>query len=146
MCPFSLEQPYTISPSSHLGCHLQKTYQNIPFRLDLSPVDTGVPYCLLMLRKNFNDFTFEHRSSCCATEPGYAWDIGAIEIWLIYWLINSIIQAITTLYCLLKVKRNWKICRKIWTTKVREMERSWITRKPRSCAMRWRGVCIACRG
>ena len=25
---------------------------------------------------------FEHRSDCCATEPGYAGDIGAIEIWL----------------------------------------------------------------
>ena len=33
----------------------------------------------------FNDFVFEHRSGCCATEPGYAEDIGAIEIWLIDW-------------------------------------------------------------
>ena len=30
-----------------------------------------------------NDFVFEHQSGCCATEPGYAGDIGAIEIWLI---------------------------------------------------------------
>ena len=44
------------------------------------PVDTGVPYCLLMLRNNFNDFAFEHRSGCCTTEPGYAGNIGAIEI------------------------------------------------------------------
>ena len=44
------------------------------------PVDTGVPYCLLMLRNDFNDFTFEHRSGCCSTEPCYAGDIGAIEI------------------------------------------------------------------
>ena len=29
---------------------------------------------------NFDDFVFEHRSGCCATEPGYAGDIGAIEI------------------------------------------------------------------
>ena len=42
-----------------------------------------VPYCLLMLRNDFNDFAFEHRFGCCATEPGYAGDIGAIEIWLI---------------------------------------------------------------
>ena len=58
----------------------ERTSQNIPFRLSLSPVDTGVPYCLLMLRNHFNDFAFEHRSGCCATEPGYAGDIGAIEI------------------------------------------------------------------
>ena len=45
-----------------------------------SPVDTSVPYCLLILRNNFNDFAFEHRSGCCATEPGYAGDIGSIEI------------------------------------------------------------------
>ena len=44
------------------------------------PVNTGVPYCLLMLRNDFNDFAFEHRSGCCATEPGYAGDIGAIKI------------------------------------------------------------------
>ena len=44
------------------------------------PVDTGVPNGLLMLRNDFNDFAFEHRSGCCATEPGYAGDIGAIEI------------------------------------------------------------------
>ena len=86
--PFSLEQPFTICPFSHLGCHIQKTYQNIPFRLGLSPVDTGAPNGLLMLRNSFNDFVFEHRSGCCATEPGYAGDIDAIEIWLIDWLID----------------------------------------------------------
>ena len=53
-----------------------KTSQNIPFRLGL-----------LMLRNSFDNFVFEHRSGCCATEPGYAGDIGAIEIWLIDWLI-----------------------------------------------------------
>ena len=85
--PFSLEQTSTICAFSHLGCHLHKTSQNIPFRLGLPPMDTGVPYCLLMLRNNFNDFAFEHRSCCCATEPGYTGDIGVIEIWLIDWLM-----------------------------------------------------------
>ena len=61
-----------------------KTYL---FRLGLPPVDTGVRNGLLMLRNSFNDFVFEHRSGCCTTEPGYAGDIGAIEIWLIGWLI-----------------------------------------------------------
>ena len=60
-----------------------KTYL---FDLALFPVDTGVPYCLLMLRNSLKDFAFEHRSGCCATESGYAGDIGAIEIWLIDWL------------------------------------------------------------
>ena len=54
------------------------------------PVDTCVPNCLLMLRNDFNDFAFEHRSGCCATEPGYAGDIDSIEIWLIDWLIDNI--------------------------------------------------------
>ena len=76
MCPFSLEQPSTIRPYSHL----QKTSQNIPFQLGLPPVDTGVPNSLLMLRNSLKDFAFEHRSGCCATEPGYAGDIGATEI------------------------------------------------------------------
>ena len=87
MCPFSLEQPSAICPFSHLGCHLQKTSQDIPFRLGLSPVDTGVPNGLLMLRNSLKDFAFEHRSGCCATDPGYAGNIGAIEVWLIDWLI-----------------------------------------------------------
>ena len=44
------------------------------------PVGTGAPNGLLMLRNSINDFVFEPRSGCCATEPGYAGDIGAIEI------------------------------------------------------------------
>ena len=47
MCPCSLQQPSTICPFIHLGYHLQKTSQNIPFQLGLPPVDTDVPYCLL---------------------------------------------------------------------------------------------------
>ena len=54
--------------------------QNIPFQLDLPPLDTGVPNGLLMLRTSLNDFVFEQQSGCCATERGYAGDIGAIEI------------------------------------------------------------------
>ena len=67
-------------PFSHLGCHLQKKSQNIPVRLGLPPVDTGVPNALLMLWNSLSDFVFEHQSGCCATEPGYAGHIGAIEI------------------------------------------------------------------
>ena len=94
MCPFSLEQPSTICPFSHLGCRLQKTSQKICFRLGLPPppppVDTCVPNGLLMLRNSLNDFVFEHRSGCCATEAGHAGDMGTIEIWLIGWLIPGL--------------------------------------------------------
>ena len=44
------------------------------------PLDTGVPNGLLMLQNSLKDFAFEHRSGSCATEPGYAGDIGAIDI------------------------------------------------------------------
>ena len=111
MCPFSLEQPSTICAFSHLGCHLQKTSQNIPFRFGLSPVDTGVPYCLLMLRNSLKDFAFEHRSGCCATEPGYAGNIGAIEIWLIDWLIHLFADWFFMFYV-----RPWKDLKRFWST------------------------------
>ena len=62
----------------------RRRLQTYFFQLGLPPVDTGVPNCLLMLHNDFNDFAFEHRSGCCATEPGYAGDIGGIEIWSIY--------------------------------------------------------------
>ena len=32
---------------------------------------------------------FEHWFGCRAAEPGFAGDIGAIEIWLIDWLIDE---------------------------------------------------------
>ena len=35
---------------------------------------------LLMLRKCFLDFAVEHRFGCHATGPGFAGDIGAIEV------------------------------------------------------------------
>ena len=59
---------------------LRRRLKTYLFDLAFPPVDTGVPCCLLMLRNDFNDFAFEHRAGCCATEPGYAGDIGAIEI------------------------------------------------------------------
>ena len=66
-------QPPRLAPSEDVSKH---TF----FDLAFPPIDTGVPYCLLMLRNDFNDFAFEHRSGCCAAEPGYAGDIGTIEI------------------------------------------------------------------
>ena len=36
-----------------------------------------------------SNFTVEYRFGCRATEPGFPGDIGAIEIWLIDWSIDS---------------------------------------------------------
>ena len=53
------------------------------FTFGLSPIDTGMPDCPLMLRDCFFDFAIEHWFGCCSTEPGFARDIGAIEIWIV---------------------------------------------------------------
>ena len=42
-----------------------------------------------MLQNCFIDFAVEHEFGCGTTEPDYIGDIGAIEIWLIDWLIND---------------------------------------------------------
>ena len=55
-------------------------WNNLPLSVH-SP--TSVATLPLLLWNSLNDFVFEHRSGCCATEPGYAGDIGAIEIGLI---------------------------------------------------------------
>ena len=55
---------------------------------DTRAFSSCLPNGLLMVRDSLNDFVFEHRSGCCPTEPGYAGDIGAIESWLIDWLIQ----------------------------------------------------------
>ena len=39
----------------------------------------------------FLDFAVEHWFGCRATEPGFAGDIGAIEVWLIGWFIYWLI-------------------------------------------------------
>ena len=75
----------TISPLIHFSCHLQEMSQDITFWPGLSTIDTGMPDDLLTLWNCFIDFAVEHWFSCCATESGYAGDIGAIEIWLIDW-------------------------------------------------------------
>ena len=57
--------------------------------IGLSPIDTVTPHGLLMLRDCFLDFAVEHWVGCRATEPGFAVDIGAIEVWLIDLLIDK---------------------------------------------------------
>ena len=43
-------------------------------------MDAVTPHGLLMLRNCFLDFAVEHSFGRRATEPGYAGDIGAIEV------------------------------------------------------------------
>ena len=43
-----------------------------------------------MLRNYFLDFAVEHWFGCRATEPGFARDIGAIEVSLIDWLKSQL--------------------------------------------------------
>ena len=62
--------------------------QNISFWPDLSPIDIDMPDDLLTLWNCFIDFAVKHWFGCRTTESGYTRDIGAIEIWLIDWLMK----------------------------------------------------------
>ena len=55
-------QPPRLPPLEDVSKHTFSTWP--------SPVDTGVPNSLLMLRNSLNGFVFEHRSGCYTTEPG----------------------------------------------------------------------------
>ena len=68
-------QPVQLLPSRIIWRHISLIW---PF-----PIDTGMPDVLLMLWNCFPDFAVEHWFGCRATEPGFAGDIGAIEVWLI---------------------------------------------------------------
>ena len=102
MCPFSLEQPSTICAFSHLGCPLQKTSQNIPFRLSLPPVDTGVPNGLLMLRNSLNDLVFELR---CGVLRHWAW----LCRW--YWRYRNLIDWLIDSKCYTCIKEEFSCLR-----------------------------------
>ena len=75
-CHYQSVHPLQFPPSGNVQRH-------IFFDPGLSPIDTGVPDDLLTLWNCFIDFAVEHWVGCCTTEPGYARDIGAVEIWLI---------------------------------------------------------------
>ena len=67
-------QPFQLLPSRNIWRHISLTW---PF-----PHRHARPDGQLMSRNSFTDFAVEHRFSCPATEPGFAGDIGTIEIWL----------------------------------------------------------------
>ena len=51
-----------------------------------------------MLRNCFLDFAVEHWFGCRATEPGFAGDIDAIEVWLIDWLTSDNLWGLSRLH------------------------------------------------
>ena len=86
--PVSLEQPPAACQFSQFSCYLQEISEDTSLWFGLSSIDTVTPHGLLMLRSCFLDFAVEHWFGCCTTEPGFVGDIGAIEVWLIDWLID----------------------------------------------------------
>ena len=74
-----LEQRPTI-PLSHFSYYLQETSEDTSLWLGISPLDTSTPDSLLIPWNCFIDFAIEDWFGCCTTEPGFAEDIGAIEI------------------------------------------------------------------
>ena len=72
----------------HNDCRITKRCEDTSPWLGLSPIDTIMPHGLLMLRNCFLYFAVEHWFGCRAIEYGFAGDIGAIEVWLIDWLIG----------------------------------------------------------
>ena len=87
MCPVSLEQPPAVCPFSQFSCYLQEISEDRSLWFGLSPIDTITLHGLLMLRNCFPDFAVKHWFGCRTTESGFAGDIGAIEVWLVDWLI-----------------------------------------------------------
>ena len=73
-------QPPQLPPSDDVSKHT--------FQLGLFPRRHRCAQWPVDVTESLNNFVFEHRSGCCATESGYAGDIGAIEIWLIDWLTD----------------------------------------------------------
>ena len=70
------------------------------FDFGLFPMDTSIPNGLLMLWNCFIGFAVEHRFGCLATESGFARNIGAIKVWLIYYKASGcqLISSILNLY------------------------------------------------
>ena len=73
----------------------------------LCPIDTSMPDDLLMLGNCLIAFAAGHWFGCRTTEPRYAGDLGAIEIWLIDWL-NLIIWWYQLMASVLKYEQTTK--------------------------------------
>ena len=73
-------QPFQLLPLRNIWRYISLTWP-FPHRNRHAPG-------LLMLRKCFLNFAVKHWFGCRATEPDFVGDIGAIEVWLIDWLIG----------------------------------------------------------
>ena len=85
-----MEQPPTVCPFIHFRSYLQETSEDTSLWFDLSPIGTGMRIGWLVLWNCFMDFAVEHQVGCCATEHGFAGDVGSTKIRLIDWLIGTI--------------------------------------------------------
>ena len=74
--------------SDNFSCYLQGTSEDTSLWLCLSPIDNSTQDIPLMLQNCFINIVVEHRIGCHAIEPDFAGNIGAIEMWLIDWLID----------------------------------------------------------
>ena len=83
-------QPLQLLPSRNMWRHI-----SLPFLCRHQ--HTHHP---LMLQSCFIDFAVEHQFGCRNSEPGFAGDIGAIEIWLIDWHRNYTNGQNRCLYCI----------------------------------------------
>ena len=77
----------------------------------------------MMLWICFFDFAVEHWFSCCATENGFAGDIGAIEVWLTdWWSLDTLslnLSMLMTASCLFPLHqgtqlRHWMVYSHVW--------------------------------
>ena len=118
LCP-SLWNNLLLSVRSAISlATFKETSEDTCFWLVLSPMDTAMPDGVMTLRNCFLDSAVEHWFGCRATEPGFAGDIGAIETWLIDWLIiwvrnEKLISYISLYYIIIWVKN--KILRQFIT-------------------------------
>ena len=80
VCHYQSVHPLQFPPSGNVSRQIFLTW---PFLIDI-----GMPDDLLTLWNCFIDFAVENWCGCRANEPGYAGDIGIIEIWLIDWWID----------------------------------------------------------
>ena len=62
-----------------------------------------------MLRNCFLDFAVEHWFGCRATEPGFAGDIGAIEDWLIDWLLTKLNSTSVVIFMIVMYLEKWQL-------------------------------------
>ena len=87
--PVSIHSAFSVATfKKHLKTHL--------FDLAFPPLTPARPVACWYYRTASSDFAVEHWFGSCTTEPGFAGDISAIEIWLIvtnFWCTTIMLSA-----------------------------------------------------